>query len=205
MSILSVGACRDSGEVNPSPEVLIGKIILGHESHVFQECGSDESFWLSGSLELAERLYQESGSGAEPYQAAFASIVGVRIEAATDGFAAAYDGIIEMESINYWPIEGFDCSYGWREFDFRAWGTEPFWMLSVAEGKAKLLDPVIGEQTWQVEQSELGWESAEGEITISLIETGCRDAMSGTYFGFTADVHVGDRELAGCAARGAAK
>lgn len=205
VALFFAGACSDTSEMvdeeHPS-SVMIGHVVVGHEVRSFQECGSEEVYWVVDDSKTVERLYEESTFGMQPYQPAFASVYAVAGPKSDDGFAADYDGTVLVDSINYWPIEGFDCNYSWNEFEYRAWSSEPFFMLSIKNDNVLVRDLVGGEQSWVVQNDGLKWSSPRGDLQVSLEGKECRDSMSGTYFGYTATFRIGDLELRGCAASG---
>jgi len=111
--------------------------------------------------------------------------------------------------------EGMSCRRPAPTSRFVAHGSEPFWGVEVTESAIVFRSPEhLDGLTFNAESADVAgnadsvrWRGIRGggeptEITVQVRHTPCRDGMSGEYFGWTATVRLGERELAGCAARG---
>lgn len=82
---------------------LRGYYTWGHEVRVFQPCGSSQAFWVTGDAALLTPLQEQSDALAKahgkPYQPVYVEAVAVMQGKATEGFAAAYDGVYRLVSV----------------------------------------------------------------------------------------------------------
>lgn len=78
-------------------QTQIGHYIYGHEANSFQPCGQKTVFWVVGSNEILGLMAKKySNHIVNPYDEVFVKITGDFINKASDGFAADYDGQIQV-------------------------------------------------------------------------------------------------------------
>ena len=69
----------------------------------FQPCGSDKAYWVVGDASVVAPLKERSGrlaaTKSAPYQPLYIEAVIVLEPPATDGFAADYDGVARIISV----------------------------------------------------------------------------------------------------------
>ncbi|MDG1754529.1 MAG: hypothetical protein P8H65_06085 [Rhodothermales bacterium] len=199
----TVSKSTEQGEIMGSMAdyalTVAGMFVLGHEVQSFQECGdaASESLWINDLTDSVEGLYAETENPAEPYDAVFGSVSMRREEAPEDGFGADYAGTAVITRINYWPLEGFNCAYDWDAFDFQAFGNEPFWRARLAEGKVVLTTPE-GEQTFEVDAHRWPLSNTDKTFVLSASDEECRDTMTGTFYGESVELFVGESRWKGC-------
>ena len=89
---------------------------------------------------------------------------------------------------------------------YRALGTEPFWSVSIANGRMAYESPEGGFSVPAPRGQELGdgriWESRR--ITLQASNQECSDGMSDTVYPQTVRAMVDGRELRGCGGAAAA-
>ena len=139
--------------------------------------------------------------GMPPYSEAF-GIADIRVEPAPEeGFGADYAGTAVLTDLQYWRMEGFDCDFNWEDYRFIASGNEPFWRVVVSDSTVQLSQP-DKEETFDLNVGSWPLKSVDGEFSLDAEQTICRDSMSGSVFGFTVTVILGDRVLKGCGHHG---
>ncbi|MCU7845075.1 MAG: hypothetical protein KZQ93_14695 [Candidatus Thiodiazotropha sp. (ex Monitilora ramsayi)] len=80
---------------------LAGKYTWGHEVNTIQLCGSDLVFWVQAKNEIYWLLREFHQSNTmKPYESVFIRFIGSENGKAEDGFAADYDGLYKIESVN---------------------------------------------------------------------------------------------------------
>ena len=81
-------------------------------------------------------------------------------------------------------------------------GTEPFWGITAKSDGITLTRPDLGEKHYMPADFVVNGNRATlqtGELTITLAVATCSDGMSERRYPLTAEVHVGDEVLKGCA------
>ncbi|MDQ2069921.1 hypothetical protein [Natronospira bacteriovora] len=77
-----------------------GSYVWGHEVNIFQPCGIDAEFWVLADPPVLEELRQYHDEHTEElYQEIYIRFMGSRVYDEVDGFAADYDGLIEVYEI----------------------------------------------------------------------------------------------------------
>jgi len=92
-----------------------GLYIFGHEVNTFRPCQGDSVFWVIGARPMLDSLRAgHSRLTSQPYQPIYMRAVVARSDAEADGFAAQYDGLLEVREILELrlPRDG-ECN--WRE------------------------------------------------------------------------------------------
>ncbi len=98
---LFLGALLLSGcataEVSETTQI---RYTWGAEVNVLSACGSDLELWVTGSKEsVAELRAAHDSLTSSPYQGIFAEVTTRDSDAASDGFAEMYDGLIEVVDV----------------------------------------------------------------------------------------------------------
>jgi len=214
-ALVTIASACGSGERSrvddlPKPIVHRGLAVFGHEVRSFKPCGSETSLWAVDSSGLLWDLYTEMTVQDPPYQSVFVTVEGRLTAAPRVGFGADYAGTLLVDEVLYVAREGFGCDFDWRAFRYRALGNEPFWTVDISTTSILLRSLGQDDQTWTLTQ-ESGLDRGgrfEGEaagtepVTVEIQRQECRDTMSGTFFGYTAAVRVGESILTGCALKG---
>lgn len=81
-------------------------------------------------------------------------------------------------------------------------GTEPFWGIKVTPESITLSRPDSGDTSYMPAEFVINGNRATletGDMTITLVVAACSDGMSDRSYPLTAEVHLGDQTLNGCA------
>jgi len=78
---------------------LQGLLVLGHEVRTLQPCGDERTFWVRAPQVGQELAGAYQHLATTPYEPVFAALEGVFIDRQTTGFAADYDGTIEVHTV----------------------------------------------------------------------------------------------------------
>lgn len=80
--------------------MLHGQLIMGHEAQSFTADGDTTAYWISDPSEQLEIQYKAALSPEAPPYTAVPAQLKVRLKGpATEGFAAEYDGVMEVVEI----------------------------------------------------------------------------------------------------------
>ncbi|CAM4234416.1 COG3650 family protein [Vibrio neonatus] len=180
----------------PARVLLRGEIMVGHESRTIHPCNSNATYWLE--LPTQVRTAVESMT-TKPNQAMYAEVFGY-FEPATSGFAQQFGSKFVVTEFNVISTENSNrCQQAPREA--RAFGNEPSWSADVSEGAIELSQ--LGKETLHLpvvnlEQSlsESRYSLTQGQLVIR--PQMCRDTMSDSIYGWTAQLQVADRSFSGC-------
>ena len=186
---ISDGEMGHLGSINNSVLPVSGTVSMEGGTYFFRECGenTDTRMALKGNTNLLDTLYSpESGE-------VFASLE-IKREGGQEG-----ESIGIVSGVNYWPFEGFNCSYPWSSFGFKAFGNEPFWVLEVTNGRAELSRPDHANQSWDdIASQSYPITSLDGSLEIKIVSGGCQDGMSGNFFGYQVAIRAGEDVFKGC-------
>ncbi|GAD80450.1 COG3650 family protein [Vibrio ezurae] len=180
----------------PARVLLRGEIMVGHESRTIHPCNSNATYWLE--LPAPVRTAAESMT-TKPNQAMYAEVFGY-FEPATSGFAQEFGSKFVVSEFNIITTENRNrCQQAPQEA--KAFGNEPSWSAHVTEHAVELSE--LGKDTLHLpvvnlEQSlnESHYSLTQGQLIIR--PQMCRDTMSDSIYGWTAQLHVADRNLTGC-------
>ena len=179
----------DANSMTDSARPVSGSVSMEGGTYFFRECGenTDTRMALKGNTNLLDTLYSpESGE-------VFASLE-IKREGGQEG-----ESIGIVSGVNYWPFEGFNCSYPWSSFGFKAFGNEPFWVLEVTNGRAELSRPDHANQSWDdIASQSYPITSLDGSLEIKIVSGGCQDGMSGNFFGYQVALRAGQDFFKGC-------
>ncbi len=79
---------------------LSGHYIYGHEVNTFQPCGEKRVVWVQGTEDILSYLEQEYlRFSTKPYEEVFLQIEGHYMARASDGFAADFEGQINVKKV----------------------------------------------------------------------------------------------------------
>ena len=78
---------------------LQGLLVLGHEVRTLQPCGDKRTFWVHAPQSGQELASAYQHIATTPYEPVFAALEGVFVDRQTTGFAADYDGTIEVHTV----------------------------------------------------------------------------------------------------------
>lgn len=196
-----------------------GLLVWGDEVRAFTPCGDAEAAWVSDSTGALWKLYREMAS--RPYQPLYAELQGVRAPPPGDGFGSEYTWMLTVEHWLHLAVDTVDCvrkaggatpAPGMEGLEYRAFGNEPFWSVSISPGEiafqelgsGELLFPhAPSEQTGDVRIYRARTQTpAAHEIRIEIRKTDCSDTMADAVYGYAADVLLDGRAYRGCARRG---
>jgi uncharacterized membrane protein len=191
-----------------------GTVHLAGDTSSFTPCASARPMWLEDSTAgvLGE---VRRGFGAEA-TTMYAELEGRWIATPSTGLGAGMAGAFAARGIRRANAgEGTSCARPAATGRFVAHGSEPFWGVEVTESAIVFRSPEhlngLTFSTDSAEHSEHAdsaiWRGIRGggepaEITVQVRRIPCRDGMSGEYFGWSASVRLGARDLTGCAAEG---
>ena len=91
------------------------------------------------------------------------------------------------------------------EEPFRAHGNEPFWSVTVANGRMtyeRLGEPGFSVRTPEREETEIGYIWRTPRLTVEIMHQRCSDGMSDLLYPADVRVTVGGEELRGCGGEG---
>lgn len=201
-----------TSDVTPAVQVLRGYAVHGHEVRSFRPCGSEDILWAVDPTGLLWNLHQELVPNREPYEEVFAVVEAREVPAPSSGFGADYPAAISIERVVYVGREGPKCDKDWSAFHYRVHGNEPFWSVEVSDSRIRLSRLGGADRLWEEITLDraadglryTGNDAAAGPVELIVTRVPCRDSMSGSYYAFTAELHVGGEELKGCALLGTA-
>lgn len=178
------------------PQRLRGAGIMGKDGYGLTLCG-----------ETAQRILDLDPAA----QAAFDSFLATGAhEFQVDAWGLPEgNGHLRLSAVERLYTEGAGCDEKLDGFDFRAHGTEPFWGLDLGGGQLRFSRPDTGDLAGAMK--DLGEDSgvrrfeadtAEGKLSARIAPGACNDGMADAYFGWTAEVSLGDQKFKGCAYAG---
>lgn len=100
------------GDENPDKmkeEWMAGLLVYGHESQIFQPCGSKEELWVTDPNNLIRATYDSLTQGKEPYTEVYAEVVGMitPVSPDEDGFASEFARLLTVSAISMEPAEKY--------------------------------------------------------------------------------------------------
>jgi uncharacterized membrane protein len=203
-----------SQDATRPPVAVRGTVHLAGDTSSFTPCASVRPMWLvdstGGVLEEVLR-----GSGAEA-RTMYAELNGRWVATPSMGLGAGMAGAFAARDVRRANTgEGMSCARPAATGRFVAHGSEPFWGVEVTESAIVFRSPEhLDGLTFSADSADsavdadsVSWRGIRGggepaEITVRVRRIPCRDGMSGEYFGWTASVRLGERDLLGCAAEG---
>ncbi|WP_276865874.1 hypothetical protein [Mediterranea massiliensis] len=109
---LCLAACRPSAQkqegsvqqetsaVSDSVVTCSGRLVMGHEAYSFTPDGDTLSYWVvDRSGELKKRYEEALPADAKPYTPVSAELKVKMMGPSSEGFAADYDGVVEIQEI----------------------------------------------------------------------------------------------------------
>lgn len=109
---LCMAACRPAAqkqegavpqETSTVPDSVItcsGRLVMGHETYSFTPDGDTLSYWVvDRSGELKKRYEETLPVDAKPYTPVSAELKVKMMGPSSEGFAAEYDGVVEVQAI----------------------------------------------------------------------------------------------------------
>ncbi len=195
----------------PAPgHTFHGELALGPEARVVTLCGTDQKAWVTdrtGELwDIYERLAGDS------YEQVFVEVRGLVAPPVMRGVGSAYPHHIVVTEVRRAASEGYGCEEDLRGVEFRAFGTEPFWDLTISEKGMRFFElsgslrqfpyvrPNVSDGRWVYYSARDG--SDDDWIIVILDEERCADDMSGAHFSFSAHVILGEQHYRGCGREG---
>lgn len=112
LAVLSLAACRPAAQkqegavpqaasaVSDSVVTCSGRLVMGHEAYSFTPDGDTLSYWVvDRSGELKKRYEETLPVDAKPYTPVSAELKVKMMGPSSEGFAAEYDGVVEVQAI----------------------------------------------------------------------------------------------------------
>ena len=108
---LCMAACRPAAQkqegnvqevsvVSDSVITCSGRLVMGHEAYSFTPDGDTLSYWVvDRSGELKKRYEETLPVDAKPYTPVSAELKVKMMGPSSEGFAAEYDGVVEVQAI----------------------------------------------------------------------------------------------------------
>ena len=94
------GNVQEVSAVSDSVITCSGRLVMGHEAYSFTPDGDTLSYWVvDRSGELKKRYEEALPAGAEPYTPVSAELKVKMMGPSSEGFAAEYDGVVEVQAI----------------------------------------------------------------------------------------------------------
>jgi hypothetical protein len=98
-ALLLVGISACSRSAIPE-ESVAGCYTFGHEVNVFKPLQGDSVFWVVGPDDVLQRLRSVHDSlTSKPYEQVWARVLAKRSTQKPDGFAADYNGLLEVRQV----------------------------------------------------------------------------------------------------------
>lgn len=94
------GNVQEVSAVSDSVITCSGRLVMGHEAYSFTPDGDTLSYWVvDRSGELKKRYEEALPAGAKPYTPVSAELKVKMLGPSSEGFAAEYDGVVEVQAI----------------------------------------------------------------------------------------------------------
>lgn len=94
------GNVQEVSAVSDSVITCSGRLVMGHEAYSFTPDGDTLSYWVvDRSGELKKRYEEALPADAEPYTPVSAELKVKMLGPSSEGFAAEYDGVVEVQEI----------------------------------------------------------------------------------------------------------
>ena len=95
--LIGISACS-RGAI--AEESIAGCYTFGHEVNVFKPLQGDSVFWVVGPDDVLQRLRSVHDSlTSKPYEQVWARVLAKRSTQKPDGFAADYNGLLEVRQV----------------------------------------------------------------------------------------------------------
>ena len=182
----------EGSALNAASNVLAGLVSRMDGTYYFQECDADVSsrYVIRDNTGYVDELFETSIYSET--QSIFASLV-IQDESNADG---EFDAVVT--AVNYWPVEGFNCDYPWKSFEFKAFGNEPFWVFEFTNGNAELNRPDASSEKWDLGPAPFPLTSSDGTLEVTVVQAACKDGMSGAQFGNQVAIRANGAFYKGC-------
>lgn len=94
------GNVQEVSAVSDSVITCSGRLVMGHEAYSFTPDGDTLSYWVvDRSGELKKRYEEALPADAKPYTPVSAKLKVKMLGPSSEGFAAEYDGVVEVQAI----------------------------------------------------------------------------------------------------------
>lgn len=94
------GNVQEVSAVSDSVITCSGRLVMGHEAYSFTPDGDTLSYWVvDRSGELKKRYEETLPVDAKPYTPVSAELKVKMLGPSSEGFAAEYDGVVEVQAI----------------------------------------------------------------------------------------------------------
>lgn len=91
---------QETSAVSDSVVTCSGRLVMGHEAYSFTPDGDTLSYWVVDRSGELEKRYEEAlPADAEPYTPVSAKLKVKKTGPSSEGFAADYDGVVEVQQI----------------------------------------------------------------------------------------------------------
>lgn len=91
---------QETSAVSDSVVTCSGRLVMGHEAYSFTPDGDTLSYWVvDRSGELKKRYEEALPADAKPYTPVSAELKVKMMGPSSEGFAADYDGVVEVQAI----------------------------------------------------------------------------------------------------------
>lgn len=91
---------QETSAVSDSVVTCSGRLVMGHEAYSFTPDGDTLSYWVvDRSGELKKRYEEALPADAKPYIPVSAELKVKMMGPSSEGFAAEYDGVVEVQAI----------------------------------------------------------------------------------------------------------
>ncbi len=94
------GSVQEVSAVSDSVVTCSGRLVMGHEACSFTPDGDTLSYWVVDRSGELEKRYEEAlPASAQPYTPVSAELKVKKTGPSSEGFAAEYDGVVEVQAI----------------------------------------------------------------------------------------------------------
>lgn len=91
---------QETSAVSDSVVTCSGRLVMGHEAYSFTPDGDTLSYWVvDRSGELKKRYEEALPADVKPYTSVSAELKVKMMGPSSEGFAADYDGVVEVQKI----------------------------------------------------------------------------------------------------------
>lgn len=216
MALVCMTGCQGgSGEKEATPsdaprgELIRGLYLFGHETRALLPCGEEEDLWVIDNTGLLSDLHKDLVESLAGEIRIFVIATGSRESAPAEGFGAEYAGSVVVDEVIYAAREGYRCEFDLSGFSWRAYGTEPFWLVEITGDGMTYSTPGTQVLTWPEVSGEIIGDKIElrgkggGQEGVLVILPGPgHDDMSGAYFHHRASFELDGKLFEGAAMRG---
>lgn len=189
-------------------QTIRGMYKSGNEVSTLYDCATGKTYRVTDQTGTLDSLYREACQFLPyDYESVYAVVAGRAGPRGTLGYAAEYDGTLDVIRIDtLTPKNMYNICL---PYDFWCSGTEPFWSLLISEAEGGFFLKAMGDKRgrgfpWAapVRQGDVWkYRSANQKLSVTIRKEPCSDGMSDREYRYSAELSVDGQTLRGCAVR----